>query len=112
MEPFCLIVVDGMFTITGRGFLVTPPLPVVKMTTMGFDVKPLVPAEMEGRTVCGGDHIELRRPGGSILPSIMEADHTKPIAGGSAFHLRLPKSVAPEDVPIGTEVWWTASGKK
>jgi hypothetical protein len=111
MEPFCLIVIDGMLTDTDRGFIVTPPWPVVKMTAMGYEVRPVALAEMGTRTVRLGNQIELRRTEGSLWPSIMAVDHARVIARSSTFHLRVPKSVTREDVPLNTQVWWTASGQ-
>jgi hypothetical protein len=112
MEPFCLLVVDGIFTITGRGFIVTPRLPVAKMTAKGYDVNPVVPPASGIRIVRPGDRIELRGPNGTTLPRVMPINHAKLIDGGSAFPLRLPDSVGPEGVPVGTEIWWIAAGKE
>ena len=112
MEPFCLIVVDGMFTITERGFIVTPSLPAGKMTLYGGEVRICASADSDIRVVRTGDNVELRRPDGTVLPSIMAINHLKPIVGGSEWGLSLPKSVPPEEVPVGTEIWWISTGKK
>jgi hypothetical protein len=112
MEPFCLLVVDGIFTISGRGFIVTPSLPVAKMTATGYNVNPVVPPASGIRMVRPDDRIELRRPNGTTLPSVVAINHAKLIDGGSAFPLRLPDSVGPEDVPVGTEICWITAGKE
>jgi hypothetical protein len=112
MKPFRLIVVDGMFTITGRGIIVTPSLPAGKMTLYGGEVRTGASADSDIRIVRTGDNVELRRPDGTILSSIMAINHLKPLAGGSEWGLSLPNSVPPDDVPIGTEIWWISAGKK
>jgi hypothetical protein len=112
MEPFCLLVVNGIFTITGRGFIVTPSLPMAKMTAKGYAVNPVVPPASGIRIVRLGDRIELRRPNGTTLPSVMAINHAKLIDGGSASPLRLPDSAGSGDVPVGTEIWWIAAGKE
>jgi hypothetical protein len=112
MDPFRLIIVDGMFTITGRGFYVTPSLPVIGMTKAGYDVKPLALADTETRTIRDGDALELRRPDGTALHTILAVSHARSVSGGSSYPLRLPTSVPAADVPVGTEVWWIASGKE
>jgi hypothetical protein len=94
MEPFCIILVEGIVTIPGTGFCVWPGLPVNRLP----------------HKVRVGDKLELRRPDGSrsstVLAGIMHANMLK---DGSAWPIRFPETVRKEDVPVGTEVWWIST---
>jgi hypothetical protein len=96
MEPFCLIIVEDVVVITRRGFFVMPGLPV---DTLPYKIRV-------------GDKIELRRPNGSCISTVIAGiEQAKLIKGGSAYPLRQPESIRAVDVPIGTEIWWNLSEK-
>jgi hypothetical protein len=101
-----------MFTIAGNSFIVTPSLPVVKMTIAGYYLTPVAPAQTEVRKIFPGDKLELRRPDCTISPTILAVNHARSLSGKSSYPLRLPKLVTATDVPVGTEIWWIASGKE
>jgi hypothetical protein len=96
MEPFRLIVVEDVVVITGRGFFLMPGLPV---NTLPHRIRV-------------GDKIELRRPEGSCISTVIAGiEHAKLLRVGSTWPLRLPESIREGDVPVGTEVWWISSEK-
>jgi hypothetical protein len=64
------------------------------------------------RTIRVGDKIELRRPDGTRVSTILAGiEHAKMLNGVSQWPLRLPNSIGTIDVPVGTEVWWISSEK-
>lgn len=91
--PFLLTVVEEVFTISGRGTVITPAFP------KGGSKFP----------IWTGDTIQLRRADGSSTEThIRGIEHLKRIKGGSNWGLLLPPEVTTADVPVGTAIWWMA----
>jgi|SRR5579859_66295 len=95
-EAFRVMTVSDIVTITGRPMLL---------------LFPGVPRDLQ-RTIRVGDKIELRRPDGTRIATILaEIEHARMLDGGSRWPLRLSSSISKTDVPVGTEVWWISSEK-
>lgn len=84
-----LFVVEGTFTIFGRGIALLP----------GVSKCEPVPR------VAPGMSIELRRPDGTLLATTIRAIEWFQTPPQPAAPLLLPPEIAKEDVPEGTEVW-------
>jgi len=84
-----LFVVEGTFTLFGRGIALLPGLP-----------------KNEPRPrVAPGMSIELRRPDGTILATTIRAIEWFQTPPQPAAPLQLPPAITKEEVPDGTEVW-------
>ena len=95
MEPFLISKVEDIVRITGRPLYVFPGLP------KGGPLNP----------IRAGEQIELRRPDGTFLKTNLAGiEHAKGLDGKSHWPLGLPPDITEADVPIGTEIWWTALG--
>jgi hypothetical protein len=86
-----LFVVQGTFTVFGRGIALLPGVPKYE----------------PGPRVAPGMSIELRRPDGTILATTIRAIEWFQTAPQRAAPLQLPPEIAKEEVPDGTEVWLT-----
>jgi hypothetical protein len=84
-----LFVVDGTFTIFGRGIALLPGLPKYE----------------PGLRVLPGMSIELRRPDGTVLETSIGAVEWFQTPSSRAAPLHLPPDIKKEDVPVDTEVW-------
>jgi len=84
-----LFVVEGTFTIFGRGIALLPG----------------VPKHEPGPRVAPGMSIELRRPDGTILATTIRAIEWFQTPPQPAAPLLMPPEIAKEEVPEGTEVW-------
>jgi hypothetical protein len=104
MEPFCLIVVDGSYTITFKEPKDKPP---------AFRVTPGLPIHTLPHKITVGDGLELRRPDGSVKSTILAGfEHAKHRNGTSSYPLVMPPSITAADVPVGTSIWWVAEREK
>jgi len=89
-----LFTVEDVFAIHGRGCVLVPAIP----SGLDFKIKPT-------------DQIQLRTPDGRVLDSRIES--VEFLYGKNAdgdrhcrMAIMLPKDIAKEDVPKGTEVWF------
>jgi hypothetical protein len=84
-----LFVVDGTFTVFGRGIALLPGVPKYE----------------PGPRVGPGMPIELRRPDGTVLATTIRAAEWFQTPPAPAAPLHMPPEIKKEDVPVGTEVW-------
>jgi hypothetical protein len=97
MEPFLISKVEGIFTLEGRGTVVSPG----------------VPKDGLPRGVRSGDLVELRQPDGSkIQTKIAGVEYATLVSGGSQYPIRFLAEIRTEDVPLGTEIWWVSPTAK
>lgn len=82
-----IVVVEGAFTLRGKGALVEPRFTVEKAVAGVFPVR-------------------LRLPGGEDrhTSARLEVSHVQG-PGKSMFAMLRLTELAPEDVPVGTEIW-------
>jgi hypothetical protein len=94
--PFHLSTVEDVVVITGRK-------PILLL--------PGIPRNLQS-TVRAGDEIELRRPDGTSVSTVIAGiEHARMVDGNSRWPLRLPESIGAADVPVGTEIWCLPSEK-
>lgn len=85
-----LFKVEDVFDISGRGCVIVPAIPE------GLDFR-----------IRANDQIELRTPKGGILQTyIASIELAKPQVGPCRMAITLPRAIAKQDVPTGTEVWF------
>jgi hypothetical protein len=84
-----LFVVDGTFTVFGRG----------------IGLLPGVPKDELGPRVTPGMTIELHRPDGTVLATTIRAVEWFQTPPAPSAPLHMPPEIRKEDVPVGTEVW-------
>lgn len=85
-----LIVVTDLCEIVGRIY----PLPVVPEVL----VNPVA-----GERLQSGDHLELRRPDGSVAK--VKLYGLQWASSGKGLFIELGPSVTKDDLPVGTEIW-------
>lgn len=82
--------VDDVFHVSGRGCVIVPSIPE------GLDFK-----------VRTKDLIELRTPDGRILQThVASVEFAKGRNAQCRIAIMLPRDIAKQDVPIGTEIWF------
>ena len=86
---FRLFIVDGRFTVFGRGIALLPG----------------VPKDAAGPCVAPGMSIELHRPDGTILATTIRTVEWWQTPPSSCAPLHLSPEIEKDDVPVGTEVW-------
>jgi hypothetical protein len=84
-----LFVVNGTFTVFGRGIALLPGVPKYE----------------PGPRVAPGMGIELRRPDGTVLATTIRAVEWFQTPTAPTAPLHMPPEIMKEDVPVGTEVW-------
>ena len=84
-----LFVVEGLFTVGGRGVALLPGVPKYE----------------PGPRVAAGMPVELRRPDGTVLATMIRGIEWFQTPPTAAAPLHMPPEIKKEDVPIGTEVW-------
>jgi hypothetical protein len=85
-----LLKVEDVFDISGRGWVIAPAIPDDLKVKVGIK-----------------DQIRLRTPDERILEThIASFSFGRPVGGGRCLmNIELPRDLAKQDVPIGTEVW-------
>ena len=87
-----LIVVTGVFKITGRCIC---PCPVVPHALINPE---------PGEQLKPGDQLELRKPDGTLTKDRLQGlGWPSPSQGG--LFIQLEPSISKDDVPLGTEIW-------
>ena len=96
MEPFRLLIMESVLELPDRPIMLFPGLLV---------------RELPG-TVRAGDAIELRRPDGTCISTIIAGiRHARMLMSDSQWPIRMPDTVKASDVANGTEVWWISNKK-
>jgi hypothetical protein len=91
----CLFVVEGTFTVCGRGIALLAGAPRYQDSIQIFNGMP----------------IELRRPDGSTRATVIQAIEWFQTPPMPTSPIHLPPEVSKGDVPPGTEVWTGDSGE-
>ena len=89
-----LFEVEDVFDISGRGCVLAPVVPD------GLDFK-----------IRANDHIQLRTPTGRVFDThIAFIELLKMESGPCRMAIMLPRDLAKNDVPVGTEIWCFSEG--
>ncbi len=88
--PRVLLTVEGAFTIEGRGVVLLP-----KLEPIGNE------------RFAAGDSLRIRRPDGTDLDTVMQGVEFMTTSDDSFLVILLPKHIAQQDVPVGSDVWST-----
>lgn len=84
-----IVVVEGAFTLRGKGALIEPRLTVKEAVRGAFPVRLRLPSGEDVRTTASLEVAHVQGPGGTMFAMLRLTD------------------LNPGEVPIGTEIWTT-----